>query len=81
MKNRKLIRILKKERRKLYPHGIPIQPRGCSKTYTYLAHALRYIAYDVVISDYRNVDKEVSLEEAHKDMNEFVADMWKEVKY
>lgn len=77
MKNRKLIRTLKKERRKLYPYGLPIQPRGCSKSSLYLAHTLRYIAYDVAFDTYKNMDREVSLEEAHKDMNDFMSEMWK----
>ena len=76
MKNRKLIRTLKKERRKLYPHGLPIQPRGCGKTYLYMSHFLLYIAYDYVIGKYKKLDREVSLEEAHKDMTDFINEMW-----
>lgn len=76
MKNRKLIRTLKKERRKFYPHGLPIQSRGCGKTNIYSAHFLLYKAYDFVISKYKKLDKEVSLEEAHKDMSDFINEMW-----
>ena len=76
MKNRKLIKILKEERRKLYPYGLPIHPRGCAKTYLYLTHFLKYIAYDVVIDSYKKINREVSLEEAYKDMNDFVSKMW-----
>lgn len=76
MKNRKLIRTLKEERRKLYPHGLPIRPRGCGKINLYLAHFLRYIAYDFVCDTYKKMNKEVSLEEAHEDMSSFINEMW-----
>ena len=76
MKNRKLIRTLKKERRKLYPHGCPIQPRGCWKTYLYMSHFLLYTAYDYVCNIYKHTDREVSLEEAHNDMKDFINEMW-----
>lgn len=76
MKNRKLIKRLKEERRKLYPHGLPIQPRGCGKTFLHLGHFLRYIAFDVVIDEYKKIDREVSLEEAYEDMNYFIKEMW-----
>ena len=77
MKNRKLIKILKEERRKLYPYGLPIQPRGYSKTSLHLIHFLRYVAYDVVIDIYEKTGQEVSLEEAHEHMNYFVSEMLK----
>lgn len=76
MKNRKLIRTLKKERLKLYPHGLPIQPRCCSKTYLYMSHFLLYVSYDFVCGIYKNMDREVSLEEAHNDMKDFINKMW-----
>ena len=76
MKNRKLIRTLRRERRKLYPYGLPILARGCGKTNLYLAHFLKYIAFDIVIDRYENTDREVSLEEAHKDMDDFINEMW-----
>lgn len=76
MKNRKLIKTLEEERRKLYPYGLPIQPRSCSKTYLYFAHFIRYIAFDVVIDEYKKTDREVSLEEAYEDMNSFISEMW-----
>ena len=76
MKNKKLIKRLKEERRKLYPHGLPIQPRGCGKTNLFLAHFLRYIAYDFVCGIYKDINREVSLEEAYRDMNEFIKEMW-----
>lgn len=79
MKNRKLIRTLKKERRKLYPYGLPIQPRGYGKTFLYMAHVLRYMAYYVAIDTYKKMDREVSLEEAHKYMNDFISKIWEEV--
>lgn len=36
--NEELIKQLKEERSRLYPYGLPVQPRGCSKTYLYLSH-------------------------------------------
>ena len=77
MKNKKLIRALKKERRKLYPHGLPIQPRGCGKTFTYMSHFLLYTAYDFVCDIYKRIDKKVSLEEAHDHMREYINEMWR----
>lgn len=76
MKNKKLIKALKEERRKIYPYGCPIQPRGFGKTYLHLGHFLRYKAYDVVIDTYKKMDREISLEEAHEDMNYFISRMW-----
>lgn len=76
MENKWLIKTLKKERRKLYPYGLPVQPRGCGKPTLYLAHFLRYIAYDFVCNTYKKMDKRVSLEEAHKDMEDFINEMW-----
>lgn len=77
MKNRKLIRMLKKERRKLYPHGLPIQPRGCDKTYLYMSHFLLYTSYDFVIDIYKRMEREATLEEAHNDMKDYINEMWK----
>lgn len=77
MNNRKLIRTLKKERRKLYPHGLPIQPRGCGKTYLYMSHFLLYTSYDFVCDIYKRMDREVTLEEAHNDMKNYINEMWK----
>ena len=80
MKNRKLIRTLKKERRKLYPHGLPIQHRGCGKTRLYMSHFLLYTAYDYVCDIYKHIDKEVSLEEAHGHMKDYINEMWRIVE-
>lgn len=76
MKNRKLIKILKEERKRLYPYGLPIQPRGFGKTSLHLMHFLKYVAYDVVIDIYKKIDREASLEEAHEHMDYFVAEMF-----
>lgn len=76
MKNRKLIRQLKEERRKLYPYGLPIQPRGYGKTSLHLMHFLRYVAFDVVIDRCKKIDRETSLEEAYEYMNIFIKEMW-----
>lgn len=78
--NRKLIKTLKEERRKLYPHGLPIRSRGCCKTYVRIWHFLRYIAFDVVINEYKKTDREVSLEDAHDDMNYFISEMMNEIR-
>lgn len=81
MKNRVLIEKLKKERQELYPFGYPTQQaRGSGKTYFYLGHFLRYTAFDIVIDKYEKMDREVSLEEAHKDMNDFIEEMWALIK-
>lgn len=77
--NKKLIKTLKKERKKLYPYGCPIQPRGYGKTYLYLSHFLRYIAYDLVCEGYKQITEEITLEEAHKDINDFVTGIMSEL--
>lgn len=70
--NEELIKTLKEERSKLYPNGCPIQPRGCAKTYLYLSHFLRYTAYDYVCSVYEHVNTQMTIEEARKDMNDYI---------
>lgn len=76
MKNRKLIKRLKEERRKLYPYGFPLQPRGYGKTSLHLMHFLKYMAFDVVIDYCKKIDKEISLEDAYEYMNLFISEMW-----
>lgn len=73
--NEELIKTLKEERRKLYPNGCHIQPRGCAKTYLYLSHFLRYTAYDFVCDIYKHMTTEVTLETAHKDINDYVVNL------
>ena len=75
--NKQLIKQLKEERENLYPNGCPIQPRGCRKTFLYLFHFLIYSAYDCVCSIYENMDTEINLETAHKDIENYVEVMWK----
>lgn len=70
--NKELIQQLKDECNKLYPNGCPIQPRGCAKTYLYLSHFLRYYAYQLYCQLYEYCNYEVTLESAHKDIDEFV---------
>lgn len=70
--NEELIKTLKEERSRLYLNGCPIQPRGCAKTYLYLSHFLRYTAYDFVCDIYKYMTTEVTLETAHKDINDYV---------
>ena len=73
--NKELIKILKEHRRKLYPNGCPVPARGCGKTNLFLAHFLRYTAYDFVCNIYKDMDRKVSLEEAYRDMGEFIEKM------
>lgn len=77
--NEKLIKTLKQERKKLYPDGLMVMPRGFGKTYLMLAHNLRYAAYEHVCSIYKQLDYEVTLKQAHKDMDEFVAGIMSEL--
>lgn len=72
--NDELIKKLKRERTELYPNGVPIQPRGCSKTYLYLSHFLRWYAYDYMCSIYEVINRKYTIEEAHKDIDEFVVE-------
>ena len=77
--NEKLIKTLKEERNRLYPCNLMVMPRVCGKTYMMLNRILRYTAYEHVCSIYEQLDHEVTLEQAHKDMDEFVASIMSEL--
>lgn len=77
--NEKLIKTLKEERNRLYPSKLMVMPRGFGKTYMMLNRMLRYAAYEHVCSIYKQLDYEVTLEQAHKDMEEFVANFLKPI--
>ena len=77
--NEKLIKDLKEERDRLYPDKITIMVRGFGKTYMMLNRMLRYVAYEHVCSIYKQLDYEVTLEQAHKDIEEFVANIMSEL--
>lgn len=77
--NEKLINTLKEERNKLYPDKLVVMPRGFGKTYMMFNRMLRYAAYEHVCSIYKQLDYEVTLEKAHKDMDEFVASIMSEL--
>lgn len=77
MKNKLLIKILKEERRRLYPYGYPILARGQSKTNIRL---LRYIAYDVVCNMCADTDRMVSLKEAHDNIDYLVKEWYMAVQ-
>jgi hypothetical protein len=70
--NDKLIQQLKDECNKLYPNGCPVQPRGSSKTYLYLRHFLRWNAYQLYCQIYEHCNFVITIESAHKDIDEFV---------
>ncbi|WP_143322637.1 hypothetical protein [Clostridium sp. HBUAS56010] len=70
--NDKLIKRLKEERDQLYPNGFPIQGRGCSKTYTYLRHQLRWNAYELYCQMLEYLNYEDDMDSAHKWINDFV---------
>ena len=76
--NENLIKQLNDERQKIYPNGCPVQPRGSAKTYLYLSHFLRYMAYDYVCAIYKHCNREFTLEDAHKDMQDYVVMMMPE---
>ena len=77
--NEKLIKTLKEERNILYPDKLMVIPRGFGKTYMMLNRMLRYTAYEHVCSIYKQLDYKVTLEQAHKDMDEFVASVMSEL--
>lgn len=77
--NKELIKTLYAERKRLYPNGCPVAPRGCGKIFVYLSHYLTYIAYDFVCDIYKHLDEDVSLEEAHDDMKNYINEIWEEV--
>lgn len=77
--NEKLINTLKEERNKLYPDKLVVMSRGFGKTYMMLNRMLRYAAYEHVCSIYKQLDYEVTLEQAHKDMDEFVINIMSEL--
>lgn len=70
--NKELIKALYAERKRLYPNGCPIAPRGCGKTMLYTLHTLIYMAYDYVCATYKYMDRKVSLEESHNDIRKYI---------
>lgn len=70
--NDELVKTLIEERNKLYPNGCPIPSRGCGKTYLYLSHFLRYYAYNLVCKIYKDMSVKMTLEEAYKNIDNFV---------
>ena len=78
--NKKLIKELYAERKRLYPNGCPFAPRGSGKTFTYMYHFLVYTAYDFVCDIYKHMDRKVSLEEAHNNMRDYINEMWRIVE-
>ena len=78
--NEKLIKNLKEERESLYPSKLMVMPRGFGKTYMMLNRMLRYAAYEHVCSIYKQLDYEVTLEQAHKDIDEFVTSVMSELE-
>lgn len=77
--NEKLIKTLKEERNRLYPSKLMVMSRGCGKTYMMLNRMLRYASYEHVCRIYEQLDYEVTLEQAHKDMDEFVTSIMSEL--
>ena len=77
--NEKLIKTLKEERNRLYPDKIVIMSRGFGKTYMMLSRMLRYAAYEHVCCIYEQLDYEVTLEQAHKDIDRFVTSIMSEL--
>ena len=78
--NEKLIKALQEERGRLYLGKMAIIARGFGKTYIMLNRMLRYVAYEHVCSIYKQLDYEVTLEQAHKDMDEFVVSIMSELE-
>lgn len=74
--NRQIIRELKRERRKLYPYGLPIEARGSGKTMLHLSHVLRYFSFQVAIDFCKKSEKEVTMDSVRKIMNDFIDEMW-----
>lgn len=72
MKEPYFVETLRQEQKLLYPHGYPIQPRGCGKTLLYFSHFLRWNAYETFIPIYANDGHGYSLEQAHRDIDEYV---------
>lgn len=77
--NEKLIETLKEERNRLYPAKLVLMTRGFGKNYMMLNRMLRYFAYEHVCSIYKQLDYEITLEQAHKDMDEFVVSVMSEL--
>lgn len=75
--NKELIKTLYAERKRLYPNGCPFASRGCGKTRLYMMHFLTYTAYGYVCDIYKRIDREVSLEEAHDHIKDYVSEMWR----
>ena len=78
--NEKLITALKKERNRLYPCKLMVMPRAFGKTYMMLNRMFRYAAYEHVCSIYKQLNYEITLEQAHKDIDEFVVSVMSELE-
>ena len=75
--NKELIETLYAERKRLYPNGFPLAPRGCGKTRLHMSHFLLYTAYDYVCDICKHIDKKVSLKEAHSLIKYYINEMWR----
>lgn len=78
--NEKLIKSLKEERNRLYPCKLMVMPRAFGKTYMMLNRMFRYAAYEHVCSIYKQLNYEITLEQAHKDIDEFVVSIMSELE-
>lgn len=74
--NRKIIRELKRERRRLYPYGLPLQARGSGKTMLELSHMLRYLSYQIAIDACKDSGREMTMDEARIVMSNFIDEAW-----
>jgi len=70
--NEQIIKMLKAECKTLYPKGYPMQPKGCGKTYLQIIPFLRWNGYQFYCHMYEKLNYEVTLEQAHKDIENYI---------
>lgn len=74
--NRKIVNELKRERRRLYPCGLPLQTRGSGKTMLELSHMLRYLSYQIAIDACKSSERKMTMGEARIIMSNYIEEMW-----
>lgn len=77
--NEELIAVLRDEQNKIIPKGSRLlASRGFGKTYMQLAKILRYNGYELYCQMARHLNREETLESAHKWIDEYVVMMFPE---
>lgn len=75
-KNRKVVKILRRDMKKLLPCGYWITARGISKPYQYMSRILLHSIYAEYCDYYSKCDESITIEEARKQINDSFSECW-----